>query len=215
MPLFPASLVPWIALQFCDSEGHPLVGGKLWSLEAGTDTPRPTYTDQNLAVANTNPLILDAAGRPETGAIYVEPGGYKFILKDANDVELFTIDGVEDVGATFAAQFGLVMSAGSRNVTSGYTVLVSDRLVTVDSTGGPDPCIVNLLSAADATQPVTIKNNGIIDMEITPNGSDTIEGAPAAILLPGMTAPGIFTTVTLVSDGVNAWLIQSSHGYGV
>ena len=215
MPLFPASLVPWIALQFCDSEGHPLVGGKLWSYEAGTDTPRPTYVDQNLATPNTNPLILDAAGRPETGAIFIEPGGYKFILADSDDVDIWTIDHVEDVGATFAAQFGLVLSQGGKNVTSGYTVLVSDRMVTVDSTGGPDPCVVNLLPASEATQPVTIKNNGTIDLEIAPNGSDTIEGVAAPIELPGMTAPGIFTTVTLVSDGVNAWFIQSSHGYGV
>ena len=211
--LFPGSLLPWVQAQFCDSEGHPLVGGQLWSYEAGTDTPRATYSDADLLTPNTNPLILDAAGRPETGAIFIEPGGYKFVLLDEDDDEIWTIDDVEDVGATFAAQFGLAMSEGGKNVTSGYTVLDTDRFVTVDSTGGPDPCVINLLPAADATQPVTIKNYGTVDLAITPDGADTIEGVPSLIEWPGSVTPGIFPTLTLVSNGVSGWLIQSSHGY--
>lgn len=210
-PLFPGSVVPWLPQQFCDAEGHPLVGGKLYSYEAGTDTPRPTFTDVDLSVPQTNPVILDAAGRPEEGPIYVQPGGYKFVLHDVNDVPVWTFDNVEDVGATFAAQFGLVSSQGGKNVTSGYIVLVSDRLVTVDSSGGPNPCIVNLLPAADALQPVTIKNNGTVPLEVRPDGADTIEGTPAVFNVPGA-GLGIYPSITIVSNGVSAWYVVASHG---
>ena len=207
---FPGSLVPWIAGQFCDAEGHPLVGGLLYSYVAGTDTPRPTYTNVDLTTPHTNPIVLDAGGRAES-PIFVGPGGYKFLLTDADDVPIFTIDHIEDVGATFAAQFGLVMSQGGKNVTSGYTVLDSDRLVTVNSTGGADPCIINLLPAADATQPVTIKNMGIIGLEVTPNGADTIDGLSETFDVPPQDVASIYPAITLVSDGVNAWHIISSH----
>jgi hypothetical protein len=210
-PLFPGALLPWVALQFCDAEGHPLVGGFLWFYEAGTDTPRPVYTDADLSIPHPNPIELDAAGRPPDGLVYLEPGGYKVICTDLNGVNQWTADYVEDVGATFASQFGLVMSQGGKNVTSGYTVLASDRLITVDSAGGPDPCVINLPAAADATQPITIKNFGTIAIDLRPNGADTIDGVPSSVEIPGAVG-SIFPTVTLVSNGVSAWYLVSSYG---
>ena len=214
MPLFPATLIPWVALQFSDSQGHPLVGGKLYCYVAGTSTPQPVYTHVDCApgTEHTNPVVLDASGRPTMGPIYVLPTGYKYVLHTVDDTFVWSIDNVEDVGAAFAARLGLVLSTGGKNVTSGYQVLTTDRLVTVASTGAADPCVINLPRAADATQPLTIKNMGTVALAIRPNGVDTIEGRTVEFPyeVPEAVAP-LYPAVTLVSDGTSAWWVTSSH----
>src|SRR5262245_2328934 len=181
----PAALLPWVKPQFSDAAGDPVASGKLYSFIAGTTTPQPTYSDVDLADAhaNANPILLNAAGESPT-TIYLLPTGYKFRLDDADDVPLWTVDMVEDVGASFVGGLGIALTEGGKDVTSGYSVLVSDRLVTVNSTGGANPCVVNLLPAADATQPVAIKNTGTIAISVVPNGSDSLEGANAAYPVP-------------------------------
>ena len=85
-----ANLAPVFKQQFFDSNGDPLVGGKLYSYAAGTTTPKGTFKDRDAAVANTNPIILDARGECDVW-IY---GSYKFVLKDSNDVTQWTVDKV-------------------------------------------------------------------------------------------------------------------------
>lgn len=206
----PAALLPWIKPQFSDAAGAPVASGQLYAFIAGTDTPQPTYSDVDLEIANANPILLNAAGQSAT-AIYLLPTGYKFRLDDANDVPLWTIDHVEDVGAVAAAGFGVGLTAGSKAVTSGYTALATDRLITVASTGGPDPCVINLLPAAQATQTLAIKNGGSIALSIVPNGSDSLDGVLAAYSVPASAAP-VRPTVWLAPDGVSAWYILASHG---
>src|SRR5262245_14592668 len=207
----PAALLPWIKPQFSDAEGVPVASGKLYSFVAGTTTPQPTYSDPDLAAghANANPTLLNAAGEAPTN-LYLLPTGYKFRLDDANNVPLWTVDGVEDVGASAAARAGVAATAGGKNVTSGYTVLATDRLITVASTGGASPCVINLLPAATATQTLTIKNVGTIALSIVPSGSNVIDGANAAMSVPaasGATQP----TIGLAPDGVSAWYVIASH----
>jgi hypothetical protein len=85
-----ASLSPTPKLQFFGSDGLPLVGGKLYTYAAGTTTPLATYTDHTANTANTNPVILDSAG--EADVWLPETTAYKYVLKDADDVTLFTVD---------------------------------------------------------------------------------------------------------------------------
>lgn len=87
-----ANLVPWLTQKFFDANGLPLEGGKLHSYEAGTTTPLATYTDATGGTPNTNPVILDANGE---ASIRIGQDAYKFVLTDADDVELKTWDGVQ------------------------------------------------------------------------------------------------------------------------
>lgn len=75
--------------QFFDDNGDPLAGGKVYTYAAGTTTPLATYTSNTGLIAASNPIQLDAAGRPESGsgAIWGE-GAYKFIVKNASDVQV-------------------------------------------------------------------------------------------------------------------------------
>ena len=77
-------------LQFFDADGNPLSGGKIYSYSAGTTTKKATYTDETATHQNTNPIILDDAGR----AVVFIQGSYRFDTYDANDVLIRSVDNV-------------------------------------------------------------------------------------------------------------------------
>lgn len=93
-----ATLLPEGKQSFTDGAGKPLVGGKLYTYDAGTSTPRPTYADAAGTIANTNPVVLDARGE----ATVFWQGAYKAVLKDASGVTVWTVDHVRDEGAALA-----------------------------------------------------------------------------------------------------------------
>lgn len=79
-------------VQFFSDDGVPLAGGKANFYEAGTSVAQDTYSDSDLSTPNTNPVILDSAGR---AVIYFAPTpAYKLILTDADDVVVFTQDNI-------------------------------------------------------------------------------------------------------------------------
>lgn len=92
-----SSLAPVLKQRFFDSEGNPLVGGKLYSYLAGTSVPLATYTDYSGGTPNTNPVILDADGYAD---VYLGNATYKFVLTDADDVVQFTAPNVSPVGGS-------------------------------------------------------------------------------------------------------------------
>lgn len=91
-----ATLLPEGKQSFCTSAGIPLVGGKLYTYDAGTNNPRQTFSDAAGTIPNTNPVILDARGE----ATIFWDGAYKAILKDALDNTIWTVDGFSS-GASF------------------------------------------------------------------------------------------------------------------
>ncbi len=69
-------------------------GFKLYTYETTTSTPLATYSDTALSVANANPTIADSAGR----FIQIFIGDaklYKAVLKDADDVTVWTADPID------------------------------------------------------------------------------------------------------------------------
>jgi hypothetical protein len=57
------TLAPEAWQTFFTDAGAIAAGYKVFTYAAGTTTKQTTYTDANLTVANTNPIILDSAGR--------------------------------------------------------------------------------------------------------------------------------------------------------
>jgi hypothetical protein len=76
--------------QAINSNGVPLVGGKLYSYAAGTTTPLTTYSNYELSAANTNPVILDSRGE----AFVYCSSLLKLILKTSDDVVIWTVDNI-------------------------------------------------------------------------------------------------------------------------
>lgn len=92
-----ALISPTPKQQFFDAAGNPLIGGKLYSYAAGTSTPLATYTDYSGGIANSNPIVLDARG--EANVWLAGSSAYKFVLKDSNDVIIWTVDNINNTAS--------------------------------------------------------------------------------------------------------------------
>jgi hypothetical protein len=87
--------IPFVKARFFDRCGKPLTGGKIYTYEANTTTPKVTYKDPYGLTPNTNPIILDAAGEAD---IYLD-GTYRIRITDRNDV---LINDVSKIGSWFS-----------------------------------------------------------------------------------------------------------------
>lgn len=71
-----------------DTSGNPLAGGKVYSYEVGTTTPKALYTDATLTTPASNPVILDANGQ----ALVYGSGAYKLVVYTSANVLTYTRD---------------------------------------------------------------------------------------------------------------------------
>lgn len=129
------TVAPFPKHQIFDNNGIPAVGAKLFTYLAGTATKVNTYTESTLSSANTNPIVLDTAGR---ATIFLTPGvSYKFVLAPSTDTDppvspIWTVDDVQAVplrnsdvdvtgtaGTTITAGQCVYLSAGDGSLTAG------------------------------------------------------------------------------------------------
>lgn len=76
-----ATILPTGETTFFDGNGNPLAGGKVFFYIPDSTTFKDTYQDSDQNVVNTNPVILDSAGR----AIIFGSGTYRQVVFDAID----------------------------------------------------------------------------------------------------------------------------------
>lgn len=129
------AVLPWTGGDFRGLDGLPLAAGKVFFYEAGTSTKTDTWSDSDLSTANTNPVILDSAGR---ATIFLGPTTYKVIVATSTASDppvgaqiIRTIDGVAastsltntnipfTAGESIAAGQWIYMSDGSGSLTAG------------------------------------------------------------------------------------------------
>ena len=110
---------PFVKFFVPDNNGEPAAGYQLFTYAAGTTTKVTTHTDSALSAANTNPIILDAAGR---ASIYLAQGSYKFVLATPTDTDpptspVWTEDNVDAApapgGLDITGTAGEAIAAGS------------------------------------------------------------------------------------------------------
>jgi len=102
--------------QFLDANGAPLTGGLLYSYLSGTSTPATTYTSRDGGTNNTNPIVLDAAGRTPA-EIWLDGGVlYKFVLKSSTYVQIGTYDSIPAINDTTSIS-NLITVAGTNALT--------------------------------------------------------------------------------------------------
>jgi hypothetical protein len=132
-----AGLSPTPKQQIFGSDGAPLVGGKIYTYAAGTSTPATTYTDYSAGTANTNPIILDSYGQANIWLL--TSTSYKFIVKTATDVLLYTVDNIStplDISA-FAAPppIGSTTPNTGAFTTGAFTSLTASGAFTLTGNG--------------------------------------------------------------------------------
>ena len=102
--------------QFFDANGAPLTGGLLYTYLSGTSTPTTTYTSRDGTANNTNPNVLDAAGRTPA-EIWLDGGVlYKFVLKSSTYVQIGSYDSIPAINDTTSIS-NLISVAGTNALT--------------------------------------------------------------------------------------------------
>lgn len=82
--------MPMIRARFFDDNGRPLSGGKIYTYEPNTTTPKTTYKDLAATTPNTNPILLDVAGEAD---IYFD-GQYRIVVESWRGEQLYDKDNV-------------------------------------------------------------------------------------------------------------------------
>lgn len=130
MASYTLSPVGGAAAQFFDNNGNPLSGGKLYTYAAGTTTPQSTWTTPAGATLNTNPIVLDSAGRPPQEIWLSVAYSYKFVLKTSAEVLIATYDNIPSLpqpavvndASSISYEPGSVVNAGSFIVGNTYMI---------------------------------------------------------------------------------------------
>jgi hypothetical protein len=219
------SLFAGVGIQFFDDSGVPLAGGKIYSYEAGTTTPATTYIDNTAVNANTNPIILNSAGRIVNEIWLDFADQYKFVIKDANDVTLATYDNVYGALSSTPTLLSLTVNGpitATGNLTIGGDADIAGEITTQDFTSDNDIYIntvragrsdstggANTVFGAGALAAVTsafgtvaIGTNALSKM--TENAYSTAVGAYA---LENAYLPG---NVNLLGTAVGAYALNAS-----
>lgn len=179
-------IAPFGRYRASDADGKPLSGGKLYTYEAGTSTPKKTYVDKNGTAENQNPVRLDANGYAD---VWLDTSAYKFILKDANDVTQWTVDNIDGGGAegyasaVISKSQGFTLSTNEQNTVIVATAAISIGLISAATAGDGFAAIIINMSSGNVT--------------IDPDGSETINSAETMIIPAGGSA-------TIHTNGV-AW----------
>jgi len=172
-----ANLAPYVFWQNFDNNGNPLSGGKVYTYEAGTSTPKVTYTDSSESVANANPVTLDSAGR---AAIWLGDGGYKFILKTSADV---TVDTRDNIGGTNSTAFGAQVYDISAN-----TLVVDTYANALLVCTGTITLTLPAVSGINEGFYFLVRNDGSGVITVDPDGSETINNVATLAIQAGESA---------------------------
>jgi hypothetical protein len=135
--------------QFFDNNGVPLAGGLIYSYAAGTTTPLATYTSKSGSTANSNPIILDAAGRPPS-EIWLSADAYKLVLKTSTGVQIWVMDNITGLPSA-GSQDDQVATANQTVFTVGFTYSVGNNTLNVLVNGSKQIVTLNYVETNSTT----------------------------------------------------------------
>jgi hypothetical protein len=121
--------------QYFTDDGIPLSGGLVYYYRAGTTTDLETYTDETAAVPNTQPVVLDAAGRlPDVW----HEGSAKVVVKNSDGDTIWERDPVGGIGLAGAfVLWDTVISYSQHDIVRGSDGLFYISLVNTNQSFDP------------------------------------------------------------------------------
>jgi len=185
-------LSPVLNQQLFDDNGDPLAGGKIATYLAQTTTPVTTYQTSS-GTAHSNPIILDSAGNLPAGTQLWLQGGfaYKFVVKDANDVVLRTIDNITGINDTTMTPSQWVLYPGPPTYVSATSFTVAGdqtnifqpkrRLYSLNTGGTIYSTVVSSTYGAPNTTVVLNNDSGSLDVGISQVFYSLLSAASASV----------------------------------
>lgn len=165
MASYTLSALAGAGAQFFDNNGNVLSGGKIYTYQAGTTTAATTYTDNLGSALNTNPIILNAAGRVSQEIWFPVGQKFKFVIKTSTDTLIGTYDNIPSINDPYSE--GNLLS----NVT-GTNAIAATASPTIASysTGAA----YSFIAANANTGAVTLSIDGLTAKSITKGGSNAL-----------------------------------------
>lgn len=207
-----AQLLSPLKQRFFDSNGAPLVGGKLYSYAAGTSTPLATYVDFAGVTENPNPTILDASGECD---VWIGNNFYKFVLADANDIVQFTVDNVSDLGDLSILERHI--SAGAVSTTkladgAATTPKIADLGVTTGKLA--DGAVTNAKLASESVSTAKIVDGAVTRSKMGPVGAQVsaLNASYSNSTINYTAVPNLSVTITTTGRPVVLMIVCSGTG---
>lgn len=126
-------------MRFFDTDGKPLVGGKVYAFKVGTDEFKPTYRNSELTALNTNPVVLDGAG---SALIYLRGANLlKIYDKHGNFIEE-RIEYQQRERAQFYDDYGRPLKNGYV-YTYDYQSTIRKTSYSIDDVINPNPIVLD------------------------------------------------------------------------
>lgn len=165
MASYTLSALAGAGAQFFDDSGNVLSGGKIYTYQAGTTTLAATYTNNLGSATNTNPIVLDAAGRVPQEIWFPVGSKFKFVVKTSTDTLIGTYDNIPSINDPYSE--GNLLS----NVTGTNTIAATaSPTITSYSTGAA----YSFVAANTNSGACTLSIDGLTAKNITKAGAQAL-----------------------------------------
>lgn len=158
--------------------GAPASGYKLYTYVAGSSTLVTTYTTYLGDVEQSNPIILNSAGLPTNGQIWITEGSsVKIVFTDDDDVVLKTEDRIPGVNDASVTQDQWVSGAAPTYISATSFSLVGDQT----STFQVGRRLKTTNSGGTVYSTITASTFGAVTTVVVANDSGTLDSGLSAV----------------------------------
>ena len=165
MASYTLSALAGAGAQFFDNNGNVLSGGKIYTYQAGTTTPAATYINNLGSAVNSNPIVLDASGRPPQEIWFPVGQTFKFIVKTSTDTLIGTYDNIPSINDP--ASFNNLLTGVTG--TNAIAAVANPTLLTYSA-----GATYSFVAANTNTGAVTLSIDGLTAKNITKGGSNAL-----------------------------------------
>lgn len=181
--------------QFIDASGNPLAGGYVYMYIPGTSTPKNTYQDQAGTIVNSNPVVLDAAGR----AIIFGDGLYRQVVTDSLGNQAWD----QETGVATLSVLGAVAKSGDtmtgRLTVPAITSTSTAAAATITPIGNPSLLSMNPISGTTTS---STQNELALSVNLVSN-----TGAAATVPL-AKNKVALYTAIQADAGSGNVWALN-------
>jgi hypothetical protein len=187
-----ATLLPNGKQTFVDANGNPVVAGSVYFYIPGTTTAKNTWQDSGQTILNTNPVVLDSAGR----AIIYGSGSYRQVVKDS-------------LGNTIWDQVTADTSSGSSSWAGTSAGTVNAQTITATNFTSSDGQSIDFIAGLTNTSALTLNPNGTGPINVLKDtysgpvsltGGEVFTGNLARVVYSSATGAFHLTAVPAVND---------------